>query len=114
MGIQSFPQQKQGSRRFNRLRLGVPATLELTHDKRSCLIDDIPVSGARLRIDRPLATDQALILSFHELKVFATTIWVRGNQCGLRFDQRLDPEDMQGMLWIKENRAPYDRMFAAS
>lgn len=114
MGFQPFPAQKQGSRKLNRLRLGVPATLELTHEKRNCEIDDISMAGARLKIDRPLAPGQGLILSFHELRAFATVVWVRGNNCGLRFDPKLDPEDMQGMLWIKENRAEYDKMFAAS
>lgn len=113
MGLQSFPAQRQGSRKLNRLRLGVPATLELMHERRSCVIDDISMAGARLKIDRPLAAGQGLILSFHELRIFATVIWVRGNICGLRFDPKLNPEDMQGMLWIKENRAEYDRMFAA-
>lgn len=110
MGIQSHPRPSQGHRHFNRLQLGVPATLVLTHESRKCLIDDISSTGARLRIDHPLAERQSLILSFHELKLFSTVMWVRGRECGLRFDQPLELEDMQGMLWIKENRALYDRI----
>lgn len=110
MGIQSHPRPSQGHRHFNRLHLGVPATLVLTHESRKCLIDDISSTGARLRIDHPLAERQSLILSFHELKLFSTVMWVRGRECGLRFDQPLELEDMQGMLWIKENRALYDRI----
>jgi len=113
MGIHSHPRPTQGSRHFNRLRLGVPASLVLTHESRSCLIDDISSTGARIRIERPLAERQTLFLAFHELKLFATVMWVRGADCGLRFDQPLDLEDMQGMLWITENRALYQRICEA-
>lgn len=110
MGLHSFPEPRRGSRHFNRLRMGVPAQLVLTHDSRACLIDDISCTGARLRIDRPLAERQALQLVFHELRIFATVRWVRGAECGLQFATPLDPEDMQGMLWITENRALYERI----
>lgn len=110
MGLQSFPGNQRGNRHFNRLRLGVPASLVLTHETRSCLIDDISCTGARLRIKRPLAERQAAELVFHELRLFSTVMWARGDECGLRFDRALDPEDMQGMLWITENRELYERI----
>ena len=34
-------------------------------------------------------------------------MWCNGAECGLKFDQPLDLEDMQGMLWITENRELY-------
>ncbi len=110
MGIQSFPSARRGSRHFNRLRLGAPASLVLTHESRRCLIDDISATGARLRIDRPLAERQSAQLVFHELRLFATVMWCRGAECGLRFERPLEQEDMQGMLWITENRAVYERI----
>jgi hypothetical protein len=110
MGLHTFPGKKHGSRLFNRLHLAVPATLALTHETRPCLIDDISCTGARLRIDRPLAERQSAELLFHELRLFATIRWVRGGECGLQFDSPLDPEDMQGMLWITQNREVYERI----
>lgn len=99
-----------GKRHFNRLRLGVPAALVLPHGTADCLIDDISCTRARLRICRTLASDQAVVLSFHELRPFAVVRWMRGRECGVKFEQPLDPEDMQGMLWITENRALYERL----
>lgn len=110
MGLHSSFGNKPGGRLGNRLRLGVPASLVLTHETRDCLIDDISLTGARLRVARPLAKGQAVVLSFHELRLFATAMWSRDGECGLRFDQPLALEDMQGMLWIKQNRPLYDRM----
>ena len=110
MGIHQVPHSHHGNRHFNRLRLGAAASLVLTHETRRCLIDDISATGARLRINRPLAARQSVQLVFHELRIFATVKWVRGAECGLQFAEPLDMEDMQGMLWITENRELYERI----
>jgi PilZ domain len=110
MGLHSLPGDKHGSRYFNRLRLGAPASLVLTHETRACLIDDISRTGTRLRVAPPLVKHQSLVLAFHELRVFATVMWLGDGECGLLFDEPLDLEDMQGMLWITENREMYERI----
>ena len=110
MGMHSLPRPGPGHRNANRLRLGVPAQLQLTHETRTCLLDDVSKSGARLRITQPLTPHQTAVLTFHELKVYATVMWSKGAECGLRFETPLDLEDMQGMLWITENRVLYDRI----
>ncbi len=110
MSMHSLPRAAPGQRSLNRLRLGAPVQLQLTHETRSCLLDDISSSGARLRITQPLAPRQTAVLIFHELKLYSTVMWCKGGSCGLKFDQPLDLEDMQGMLWITENRELYARI----
>jgi hypothetical protein len=110
MGMYSLPRPGPGHRGANRLRLGVPAQLQLTHETRKCLLDDVSASGARLRIEHPLAPHQIAILTFHELKLYATVMWSKGGTCGIKFEQPLELEDMQGMLWITENRELYERI----
>ena len=107
MGLHSLPRSGPGRRGCNRLRLGVSAQLQLTHELRTCMIGDISTTGARLRTSHPLAPRQSAVLLFHELKLFCTVMWGKGAECGVRFDQPLAHEDMQGMLWITENRAHY-------
>ncbi|MFM5894805.1 MAG: PilZ domain-containing protein [Novosphingobium sp.] len=108
--MHSLPRAAPGQRSLNRLRLGAPAQLQLTHETRSCLLDDISSSGARLRINQPLTPHQNAVLIFHELKLYSTVMWSKDGTCGLRFDQLLELEDMQGMLWITENRDLYARI----
>ena len=110
MGLHSPPRAAPGQRNFNRLRLGVPASLVLVHETKRCLIDDISTSGVRLRIDYAVLPGATTQLVFHELRAYATVMWCHGGECGLRFETPLDLEDMQGMLWITENRAVYDRI----
>lgn len=88
----------------------MPASLVLTHGTLDCLIDDISCTGARLRFKGALAGGQTAQLVFHELRLFGLIRWAAGGDCGLEFDRPLDPEDMQGMLWITQNRALYDRL----
>ncbi|MDE2435331.1 MAG: PilZ domain-containing protein [Sphingomonadales bacterium] len=110
MGFTAPPRLQPGSRSINRLRLGVPARLALTIGTERCLLDDISAIGARLRLSRALPKGQTAVLNFHELRIFGSVVWWRNGECGLRFDRPLDLEDMQGMLWITENRDLYDRI----
>ncbi|WP_309621590.1 PilZ domain-containing protein [Novosphingobium sp.] len=110
MTIHNPPRPALGGRLFNRLRLGAAASLELIHPRRACLLDDISSTGARLRIDPAPANGAMVLLHFHELKVYARVIWSKSNEVGLQFEQPLALEDMQGMLWITNNRDLYERI----
>jgi hypothetical protein len=102
--------EMQGQRNADRLYLGVPATLTLPHQPLRCLLGDISEIGANLRVDGFVAQGTTARLDFHELRLFGTVVWVRGNECGLRFYTPLDQEDMEGMLWITQNREAYERI----
>jgi hypothetical protein len=110
MSLHAHPRPAHGGRLFNRLRLGAPAVLELIHERRPCLLDDISSTGARLLVKPPPAVDTVAILRFHELKIYSRVIWTKGAEVGLQFDRPLELEDMQGMLWITENRELYERI----
>lgn len=110
MTLHSHPRPATSGRLFNRLRLGAAATLELTHQRRACLLDDISSTGARLRIASPPPVGTIAVLHFHDLKIYSRSIWLRGDEVGLQFDRSLALEDMQGMLWITENRDLYERI----
>lgn len=110
MGLHAHPRPAPGNRIFNRLRLGAAASLVLTHETCACLLDDISLTGARLRVERMLPKGRTALLVFHELRVFSSVVWSDHGECGLRFDTPLELEDMQGMLWITENRNLYERI----
>ncbi|WP_310532379.1 PilZ domain-containing protein [Novosphingobium sp.] len=100
----------QGQRKANRLYLGVPAALSLPHQQMRCVLGDISAIGAHLKVDGSVAKGATARLDFHELHLFGTVVWVRGNECGVRFYTPVDPEDMQGMLWITQNRDAYEKL----
>jgi len=110
MFARTRPAAIQGKRIGNRLRLGLPAKLVLTHETRDCVLDDISASGARIAMDSGVATGRNVMLHFHELRVPALVAWCEDGECGLRFEEPLPLEDMQGFLWIKQNPDLYQRI----
>ena len=100
----------QGKRNGNRLRLGLPAKLVLPHETRECLLDNVSASGARVRLDAPLDKGRTVMLGFHELRVYGTVSWCRNGECGIRFDSKIEQEDMEGFLWITRNPEEYQRI----
>ena len=104
----SIPQQ--GGRNCNRLKMDITAALVLTHETRSCLLVNVASYGARVRMREPLAKGRTAIFTFHELRIYCSVVWSRGQECGLRFEKEIEPEDMQGFLWITQNRRHYERL----
>jgi PilZ domain len=94
---------KPGQRGSSRLLLGVPGKLVMAHGTLSCLIDDISASGAKLRCDAPLNLGAAAELRFEERRAFGAFAWVRGGRAGLRFDRRLELDDIEYFRWIAAN-----------
>lgn len=92
------------------MRLGLPASLILTHERCGCTLENVSSTGACIRVEQPLAKGATAILCFHLLRIYAVVMWSRGDLCGLRFEQAVEPDDMQGFLWIVQNREEYQRI----
>ena len=90
--------------------MDVTASLGLTHETRTCLLVNISASGARVRMSKPPSVGSTAIFTFHLLKHYCKVVWSRGEECGLSFDRQIEQEDMEGMLWITQNRAQYERL----
>ena len=102
--------RQAGKRNGNRLRLGVPAGLVMTHSTCRCVIEDVSATGARIQVEEPLAEGRMAMLQFHELRLYGTVIWSRAGKCGIRFERRLTQEDMEGFLWIVQHPKGYARL----
>ena len=110
MGLAARSTIQKGQRTFNRLRLGLPASLILTHERSPCTLENISSTGACVRVERPLIKGSTAILCFHLLRIYSVVMWSRETLSGLRFEAPLETEDMQGFLWIIQNREEYDRI----
>ena len=99
-----------GQRTMNRLKLGLPASLILTYERRACTLENVSSTGACVRVGQPVAKGNTAVLCFHLLRIYAVIKWSRNSLCGLRFEPPLDLEEMQGFLWITQNREEYERI----
>jgi len=100
---------RQGKRSYTRLRLGIPAGLILTHEVRSCLIDNVSCSGAQVRTEIPLRPGSQVMLKLPRHDALCIVTWTRGIQCGLRFDRMLSTSTMERLRWIANNPVAHQR-----
>lgn len=103
---------QQGHRSFNRLRLGLPASLITTHERRSCVLENISATGACIRVEQPIPKGATVVVCFHLLRIYGFVKWTRQSLCGLHFDKPLEQEDMHGFLWLTQNQVEYERICA--
>jgi hypothetical protein len=82
-----------GRRRSGRARLEIPARLVLLEGYYSCTVDNLSRSGARITCERELRRGDQGILKRDGLDQFFVVQWVRGERCGLRFDDNWVTEE---------------------
>ena len=76
-------------RRDGRAPLSFPCTIVLPDGKFPCELKDISLGGARIRADCKLEQGRTLWLTFDEYEAFATVMWARGGEYGVKFEDRL-------------------------
>ncbi len=104
MKRRSSPFDPQGSanigrRSTPRLRLNVPAKLISVCDTQDCLLLDVSLTGAFLRLSRPLAVNDCGYLRVGEIEAFAISVRASthngsGAFCAVKFDVPLNGEQM--------------------
>ncbi|MFZ9395410.1 MAG: PilZ domain-containing protein [Erythrobacter sp.] len=70
-----------------RLRLRLPARLVLLDRACHCIIENISCTGARLVVDNPPRLAEFGQVQCEGLDHFFETVWCRGNQVGIAFDE---------------------------
>lgn len=76
-----------------RARLHIPARLVLLDGYCPCTVENLSPAGAKIACDRELRRGDQGILKRDGLDHFFIVQWVRGETCGLRFDDNLVTED---------------------
>lgn len=78
-----------------RVRLGVPAKVQLLSGLKPCRLDNLSLRGARiaLAVRAPPVGGRGLLLVCG-IEAFAEVIWSQGMECGLRFDDKLLLKDV--------------------
>lgn len=86
--MENLPISK-GRREGSRLRLGVPARLELLGRNEKCELVDISKSGARLLLDAPPRPGVRAVVSLDGFEAFGVVVWSNHCMCGLRFEDEV-------------------------
>lgn len=83
------PKGAHRPRRDGRASLSFPCTIILPDGKFPCELKDVSLGGARISTDARLEPGRTLWLKFDEYEAFATVMWARGGECGVKFEERL-------------------------
>lgn len=83
---------KRGRIRAERMRVSMAASVVTMNAYQFPEIADISQTGAKLR-GSPLPTKGATaLLKSGPLEVLCRVVWVKGDECGLRFDEIVSPK----------------------
>lgn len=91
-----------GRRDASRLRVNMPAQLDLIGGVKRCLIADVSLSGARVFLDDPPKTGEFGVLLVSNLKTFGTIVWASKKACGFRFDESISNADLIGLRQVND------------
>jgi len=96
-------------RRWNgRAVLSLPARLMLPMGEYDCLLEDLSLGGACIHIATAPRLGATAILKFGDHALFCTISWVKGQQCGLKFMERLPKDVVMRMQWLAANIEDYE------
>ena len=63
----------------------------------SIVLLDLSCTGAKFRGKQLPQDGEDIILKVEGLQAFGTVAWCNGAQCGIRFDLRLDPQEVEAI-----------------
>lgn len=83
-----------GRRDSSRLRLALPAKLDLVGGAKRCILADISVSGARVVLQDGPKPGEFGVLQLDALEIFGMVVWSGPEGCGFRFDDMIGEREL--------------------
>jgi hypothetical protein len=100
---------KLGNRGAARLSTSLEAGLVLPGRNVRCLLENISRKGCRVHIDEPPRVGTAAILRIDRTEAFGTIMWVRGQRCGIHFDEPIAIPLLERIRWMAEHEQDHER-----
>jgi hypothetical protein len=92
-------------RESSRVRLYLPAKVQTTFDQGRAAIYNVSCTGAQVTLDAPPRMGSDLLLKSGSIDVLCTIVWVKGNVCGLEFDEPLSEEEVVSLRRLADNQS---------
>ncbi|OCC24766.1 hypothetical protein MB02_04650 [Croceicoccus estronivorus] len=101
--------EKMACRRWNgRARLALPAKLMLPNEEMHCMLEDLSLGGARIRIEKLPRLGASVWLRFSDYEIFGSVAWARGHLCGLTFEERIPKDIILHMRALSDHFSEYE------
>ncbi|GEM_PF-2846144 len=76
-------------RDYRRALLSLPSAIMLPNGEFPCSLEDLSLGGARIRAEREMISGDALWLKLDKLRVFGIVRWVKEDEYGVEFEEKL-------------------------
>ncbi|WP_169793756.1 PilZ domain-containing protein [Novosphingobium fuchskuhlense] len=104
-----------GRRAMPRVRLYVPAQVELLQGTANCLLDDLSQTGARVTMAGRMPTPGAnLVLRIQGLDAFGTVVWSQSARFGIQFEDVLPLHDVVNLRHFADAYVDHEADLARS
>lgn len=94
---------KLGKRSVARLAIELDAGLVLPERTTRCLLENVSRTGCRLRLAEPPKIGATVLIKVERIESLGTVTWVKGDRCGIAFEEALQPQSLERLHWIIEN-----------
>ncbi|OGS58295.1 MAG: hypothetical protein A3J40_01205 [Erythrobacter sp. RIFCSPHIGHO2_12_FULL_63_10] len=105
----SAAQEQAGRRDASRLRLYLPARLNMIDGMIPCIIEDISRTGARIVIQQARPIGQSGILQCPPLDAFFDRVWADGVRIGVTFEEPVSTETLHALRLLHDHHDAMSR-----
>jgi hypothetical protein len=100
----------KGKRAAARVRLHLPARVELLSGTQKCFLEDLSVSGAAIipRDGLPKVGDSVVVIC-NPIDAFGMVVWARHGRFGVMFDEPLPLAQVVALRHVADNHADSER-----
>ena len=92
-----------------RVRLGIPAKVQLLHGLENCLLDDLSQTGARVTLAGSLPGPGAgVVVKAAGLDVFGNVVWSNGARFGIVFEEPLPLHHVVNVRHLADSYAEHE------
>ncbi|HMS19083.1 PilZ domain-containing protein [uncultured Sphingorhabdus sp.] len=94
---------KLGKRSVARLTIELDAGFVLPERTARCTLENVSRNGCRLRTIEPPRIGATILVRVERIEALGSVSWVKGERCGVAFEEPLDTRSLERIRWIIDN-----------
>ncbi len=99
---------KLGNRKMARLSAGLDAGMVLPERRVSCRLENASRTGCCLHLATPPRVGTDALIRIDTIEAFGSVAWVKGNRCGITFDEPLPVDAVERIRWIVDHAREHE------
>jgi hypothetical protein len=100
---------KLGNRSMARLAIELEAGLVLPERTSRCALENVSRTGCRLRSGEPPRIGATVLVKIERIEALGSVTWVKGNRCGIIFEEPLEVRAFERLRWIVEHSRDHEQ-----